>query len=115
MSIRGRAHSSSSDESPFRPTAHRDTLKTLPKSSPPNSAIKSTSVVNTPLSTNKMFASGLKEKIDYSNSKEVHQCLQDLDNVIAKRKQELSSIQRSSAISGGHRRKLARITVSRTW
>jgi hypothetical protein len=109
MTTRDRTHSSSGEESPSHSTAHQETPKTVPKS-PPKSSIKSTPAIGTPLSTNKMYASGLKGKIDYSNSKEVHQCLQDLDNVIAKRKQELSSIQRSSAISGGHRRKLARTT-----
>lgn len=112
MTTRDRTHSSSGEESPSHSTAHQETPKKVPKS-PPKSSIKSTPAIGTPLSTNKMYASGLKEKIDYSNSKEVHQCLQDLDNVIAKRKQELSSIQRSSAISGGHRRKLARTTVSK--
>ena len=101
---------SSSDDSPPRPSSQRETPKTAPKTAP-RSAVKATPVV-TPSTNSKMYASGYKEKVDYSNSKEVHKCLEDLDNVISKRKMELSSIQRSSAISGGHRRKLARTTVS---
>lgn len=102
--------SSSSDESPKRSSIQRETPRTAPKSAP-RSTVKATPIA-TPQSTSKLYASGYKEKVDYSNSKEVHQCLQDLDSVITKRRQELSSIQRSSAVSGGHRRKIPRTSVN---
>lgn len=58
------------------------------------------------------FTSAQKERVNYSNSKEVQQTLNDLDSMIAKRKQELSSITKSGSMSAAHRRKARRTQES---
>lgn len=52
----------------------------------------------------------ITKNVDFSNSKKVQKCLSDLDEIITKRKQELSSINRSGSLtaSANARRKKAR-------